>query len=278
MEVAVESFVTAPFAKVWSACTARMAVQVGGFGFDLYGTCAQIVPNRPIKYCFGDRAGAGEMVPGASSFDDLGSIKEREKPAMTMELRPTSRGIGAAGFMAALGVCAVLARAGEPALPAPMPVPGEPPAGQYKLDKAHASLLMRVSHLGFSTYTTRFTRFDSELTFDPKNIPASKVVATIDASSIAMDNWPQRCIDILQGSKMLDTAQFPQIVFKSEQVRMTGTKSMDISGTLTLLGVTRPVVLSATYNGGYSGMPEMDPHARVGFSAHGSFKRSDFED
>jgi len=38
----------------------------------------------------------------------------------------------------------------------------------------------------------------------------------------------------------------------------------------------RTVVLSATYNGGYSGMPGMDPHARVGFSAHGSFKRSDF--
>jgi len=55
--------------------------------------------------------------------------------------------------------------------------------------------------------------------------------------------------------------EVPQIVFKSEQIKMTGTKSMEISGTLTLLGVTRPVVLSATYNGGYSGMPGMDPHA-----------------
>jgi polyisoprenoid-binding protein YceI len=51
---------------------------------------------------------------------------------------------------------------------------------------------------------------------------------------------------------------------------------MEISGTLTLHGVTRPIVLQGTYNGGYAGMPEMDPHARVGFSAHGSFKRSEF--
>jgi polyisoprenoid-binding protein YceI len=36
------------------------------------------------------------------------------------------------------------------------------------------------------------------------------------------------------------------------------------------------MVLAATFNGGYPGMPNMDPHARVGFSAHGSFKRSDF--
>ena len=55
-----------------------MAVQVGGFGFDVPGTYAQIVPKRPIKYCFGDRAGVGEIAPGASSYDDLGSIKERE--------------------------------------------------------------------------------------------------------------------------------------------------------------------------------------------------------
>jgi polyisoprenoid-binding protein YceI len=57
---------------------------------------------------------------------------------------------------------------------------------------------------------------------------------------------------------------------------MTGTKSMEISGTLTLHGVTRPIVLAATFNGGYPGLPNIDPHARIGFSAHGSFKRSDF--
>jgi polyisoprenoid-binding protein YceI len=57
---------------------------------------------------------------------------------------------------------------------------------------------------------------------------------------------------------------------------MTGAKAMEITGTLDLHGVTRPVVLTGTFNGGYAGMPKMDPHARVGFSAHGSFKRSDF--
>ena len=51
---------------------------------------------------------------------------------------------------------------------------------------------------------------------------------------------------------------------------------MEIAGTLDLHGVTRPVVLTGTFNGGYAGMPPMDPHARVGVSAHRSFKRSDF--
>jgi len=161
------------------------------------------------------------------------------------------------------------------AVGSPAPV-GTPPAGAYRLDKAHASLVLRVSHLGFSTYTTRFSRFDSDLSLDPGNLSASKVVTTIDATSLEMDAAPQMCLDIVKGPQMLDTARFRDIVFKSAEVRMTGARSMEIAGTLTLHGVARPVVLEATYNGGYAGMPNMDPQARVGFSAHGSFKRSDF--
>jgi polyisoprenoid-binding protein YceI len=187
-----------------------------------------------------------------------------------------SRILASAVLMAAVGLSNGVSLAAEPAAaPAVAPMPA-PPAGAYKLDKSHASLVLRASHLGFSTYTTRFSRFDAELTFDPKNLPASKVVTTIDAASFEMDAAPQMCLDIMKGPKMLDTAKYPQIVFKSESVRMTGAKSMEISGTLTLHGVTRPIVLTATYNGGYPGTPERDPQARVGFSAHGSFKRSDY--
>jgi len=57
---------------------------------------------------------------------------------------------------------------------------------------------------------------------------------------------------------------------------MKGARSIEVSVTLMLHGVTRPIVLSATYNGGYAGLPNMDPKSRVGFSANGSFKRSDF--
>jgi polyisoprenoid-binding protein YceI len=184
-----------------------------------------------------------------------------------------TRALVAVMVVASFGLQSFLLAA-EPAGP-PAPV-GAPPAGAYKLDKAHASLVLRVSHLGFSTYTTRFSRFDSDLTLDPKNLSTSQVVTTIDATSFEMDAAPQMCLDIVKGPQMLDTAKFRDIVFKSEEVKMTGAKSMEIIGTLTLRGVTRPMVLVATYNGGYAGMPNMDPQARVGFSAHGSFKRSDF--
>lgn len=172
--------------------------------------------------------------------------------------------------VAVLGVQAAESTA-PPAIPSALP-----PAGQYQLEKSHASLLLRVSHLGFSTYTTRFSRFDAELQFDPAKPTAAEVVTTIDAASLEMDAAPSFCLDIVRGPQFLDTAKFPKIIFRSTHVRMTGKKSMEISGTLELHGVTRPMALTATYNGGYAGMPNMDPHARIGFSAHGSLKRSDF--
>jgi polyisoprenoid-binding protein YceI len=149
------------------------------------------------------------------------------------------------------------------------------PAGAYTLDKSHASLLFRVDHLGFSKYTARFRTFDAQMQLDPANLAASSVTATIDPKSLDLENPPAGFVDELIGSKWIDAAQFPQMTFRSTAVEVNGPTAVKITGDLTLHGVTKPVVLAATLNGGYAGHP-MDPHARVGFSAHGTFKRSDF--
>ncbi|GAB2545086.1 YceI family protein [Rhodanobacter koreensis] len=195
---------------------------------------------------------------------------------MNNTIRTASRRLAASAVFALLGVYCAMSRAADSSAPPAMPPAIAPPAGVYQIDKAHASLQLRVSHLGFSTYTTRFSRFDATLTFDPNNIPASKLVATVDAASLEMDAAPKMCVDIVQGPQFLDTKKFPKIVFRSGKIRMTGAKSFEISGTLDLHGITRPLVLTGTYNGGYAGIANMDPHARIGFSAHGTFKRSDF--
>jgi polyisoprenoid-binding protein YceI len=195
---------------------------------------------------------------------------------MNNEASRFSKHFALAGAVTIIGLSFDFSRAAETAGPPPMPPMAAAPAGHYQLDKSHASLELRVNHLGFSTYTTRFSRFDSELTFDPKNIPASTLMTTVDASSFEMPEAPQKCLDIMKGAQFLDVTKFPKIVFRSQKVRMTGPKSLEISGTLELHGVTRPLVLSGTFNGGYAGMANMDPQARVGFSAHASFKRSDF--
>ena len=149
------------------------------------------------------------------------------------------------------------------------------PAGAYTLDKAHASLIFRVNHLGFSNFTGRFTRFDAKLQFDPVNPATDRITATIDPRSIQSDNAPPGFLDSLSGKEWLDADRFPEMTFRSTKVTATGSNAMRIDGELKMHGVTRPVTLQATFNGGYAGHP-MDPHARIGFSAHGALKRSAF--
>lgn len=162
-----------------------------------------------------------------------------------------------------------------PAADATQAGPITAPAGDYTLDKAHASVTFRVDHLAFSHYTAGFDRFDAKLAFDPASPDKSSVTATIDAGSLRLPSPPEGFVDEIKGSDWLDAGRYPQIAFRSTKVEPTGGRNARITGDLTLHGVTRPVTLEAVFNGGYAGNP-YDPNARVGFSAHGAFNRSEF--
>lgn len=162
--------------------------------------------------------------------------------------------------------------------PAPAAVKTDAPAGEYKLDKAHTSVNFRVSHLGFSNYTARFTGIDGTLTIDPAHPEQASLVAVIDARSLQTnDKSTEYDFDKeLTGPSWLDAGKYPQITFRSTKVEMTGPNTANVTGDFTLHGVTKPVVLATTFNGGY-GHFAMDPGgSRIGFSAHGTLKRSDF--
>ena len=186
-------------------------------------------------------------------------------------------------FLLALAVCAQSSAEADATnktqAPQVPPASSAPvPAGSYKLDKEHASLIFRVNHLGFSNYTARFKRFDASLEFDPKQLGASKVTATVDVSSLETD-FPdlakQDFNALLTGEQWLNAAKFPTMKFESKGIDVTGANTMRVHGDLTLHGVTHPVDLEARFNGGYAGHP-LDPNARIGFSAHGTLLRSDF--
>ncbi|ESQ81041.1 YceI family protein [Asticcacaulis sp. YBE204] len=154
--------------------------------------------------------------------------------------------------------------------------PKDFPAGDYKLDKSHASLTFTVNHTGFSTYTAGFDAFDAHLTIDPSAPEAAKLTASVDVKSLDLPTPPTGFHDSLMGAQWFDAAKYPQMTFVSTKVEKTGDFTAKIYGDLTLHGVTKPVVLDATLNGGYAGFAPYDPAARVGFSAKGTIKRSDF--
>jgi len=187
--------------------------------------------------------------------------------------------IVAAAALASLVACAPPAQAPKEAPPvvaAPIvPVTTAAPSGAYVLDPSHASLLFRVNHLGFSRYTGRFARFDAKLELDTANPSASTLEATIDPRSLTVENPPRGFQEELRGPQWLDAANFKDITFKSTSVTLTGPNTAKIAGDFTLHGVTKPLTLDTTFNGGYVGHP-MDPNARIGFSATGTLNRSDF--
>jgi polyisoprenoid-binding protein YceI/carbon monoxide dehydrogenase subunit G len=166
--------------------------------------------------------------------------------------------------------------AAEKAAQALAPTAFNVPAGDYSLEKHHATLTFRVDHLGFSNYTAQFKRFDAQLTFDPANLAASTVTATVDPRSLDLVNPPAGFVETLLSAAWLDAKQFPQMTFKSTKVEQTAVNKVRVTGDFTLHGVTKPITLDATFNGGYAGLAQFDPNARIGFSARGVFNRSDF--
>src|SRR5262245_48568474 len=92
-----------------------------------------------------------------------------------------------------------------PAVAAPAPPPPETgrdpaafPAGAYRMDKGHTSVIWRVRHMGLSMFTGRFDAKQGTLTFDPAHPEASHLEVTIDATSVntgILDRQGQRSFD-----------------------------------------------------------------------------------
>lgn len=166
----------------------------------------------------------------------------------------------------------------SPAIANGRPTQLEAPAGTYILEKTHASLTWRISHFGMSQYTARFKTFDVKLQYDPADATKNAVEAAIDLGSVETDFVPQEGRDFnseLKGDKFFNVTAGPQAKFVSKRVRGTSPRKLRVEGDLTLLGVTKPVVLDVTINGAM----KQHPFAKVpwlGFSATGKVKRSAF--
>lgn len=155
---------------------------------------------------------------------------------------------------------------------------GTPPAGTYTTDPAHTRLWFTVDHLGFSTYMALFTDVQATLQFDPETPTAMQVTATVDLLSLETHNTdPGYDFNaIVSGPDYLNAPAHPLATFTSTRVDLTGDTTATVTGDLTLNGITKPVTLSATYNGGWGNMP-LDPGgARAGFSIKTTLLRSEF--
>lgn len=144
--------------------------------------------------------------------------------------------------------------------------------GSYQLDQTHVAVLFKINHMGLSTFVGRFNKVDASLEFDPKNIAAAKLSAVIDVASIDANNPDLE--ETLRGSSWLDTEKYPQAFFKTTSVTVLDQNSAIFAGEFTLHGMTAPINLTVTFNGGASNI--LTGFYTLGFSAIGTFNRSTF--
>lgn len=145
-------------------------------------------------------------------------------------------------------------------------------ADTYEFDHEHTHIVFYVNHLGFSDMIGLFTSYDGSFSFDPDHPERSRIDVTLRPKGIRTTS---EALDrTLQGKDFFHTDAYPDMRFVSTSVKVTGENTGDITGNLTLLGVTKPVVLHARFNkAGYHPVTSLYV---AGFSADTTLKRSDF--
>ena len=145
------------------------------------------------------------------------------------------------------------------------------PAGNYTVYSNHTQVMFAIRHLGLSTFYGTFGHVTGSLQFDPAQPEKSALNVQIDMNDIvtAVDELNKGLKSVFQTSK------YPTANFVSTQIVKTGENSGTVTGNLTLAGVTKPVTLKVTFNGGRDVPIPFQPY-RIGFDATGTIKRSDF--
>jgi polyisoprenoid-binding protein YceI len=145
-------------------------------------------------------------------------------------------------------------------------------ADTYTLDPTHTSIVFIVNHLGFSDYQGRFGGVTGELVLDRENASASSASITVDLNQI--DSGVEALDNHMKTADFFDVANYPTATFTSTSVELVGDNAATVTGDLTILGQTKPLVLDVTLSG--EGSHPMTGDEVVGFSAAGVVTRSDY--
>ena len=142
---------------------------------------------------------------------------------------------------------------------------------KWNLDPTHAEIQFKIRHLMVSYVTGQFTRFNATLQTTGEDLTRAKVKLAADVTSISTNN-EQRDAH-LKNPDFFDVENHPELTFESDRLEKISEDEYKVYGTLTMRGVSKPIVLQAEYGG-----ITTDPwgNTRTGFSVTGKINRKDF--
>ncbi len=145
-------------------------------------------------------------------------------------------------------------------------------ADTYQLDPNHTNVVWNANHFGFSNPDGKFASATGTVTLDQANPANSKVEVSIATAGIV--TGIPKFDEHLKSADFFNVEKFPAATFVSDKVELTGENTAKVHGTLTLLGVAKPLVLDVKLN--RIGENPMSKNPTVGFSATTVIKRSEF--
>lgn len=184
----------------------------------------------------------------------------------------------AAPALVLVGLGSYAALNAQPAMELGAIEPARVTAGHYTVDSGHTLVGWRVSHFSISDYFGIFGSVAGTLQLDPQNLAATRLDVTIPVTKVTVADAGLRDHMLRPGKDGAKPDFFgPDMAdarFVSTAVRRTGTLTADITGDLTLNGITRPVTLAAEFTG--AGPHPMNKKLNIGFKARAAIKRSEF--
>jgi len=143
-------------------------------------------------------------------------------------------------------------------------------ADNWTLDLAHSETTFTVRHL-LSKVSGRFDKFDGRIVTDAAKPETSSVEFTIETASIDTNNEKRDAH--LRSADFFDAEKHPTITFKSTRVEALGQNRFNVTGDLTMRGVTKPITLPVEFLG-----TQKDPwgNEKAGFALQTTLNRKDY--
>ena len=141
----------------------------------------------------------------------------------------------------------------------------------WQVDGAHSAIHFSVRHMVISKVRGHFGKWSAKLALDTTDLTRSSVEVEIDAASI--DTGVGDRDAHLRSADFFDAEKNPAITFKSKVIKSTGKDTYDVTGDLTIRGVTKVITLPVTFLG-----EAKDPwgNVKAGFSTATTLNRQDF--